>query len=89
MSKPKPTAKSPNEVDDDGQEEGRAKKKAAAPASEPERTAAEKAYIEATIARGEAQPADPSGELPEGATHELIETPSGEQIIRRRRFSAA
>jgi hypothetical protein len=87
MSKPKPTAKTPKKKAEPKKDVP--KKKAAAPTSESERTAAETAYIEATIARGEAQPADPSGELPEGATHELIETPSGEQIIRRKRFSAA
>lgn len=52
-------------------------------------TAAELAFIEATIARGEAQSAGPDGELPPGATHEIVETPSGPPTVRRKRFSAA
>lgn len=65
---------------------------AAAPGAEPESrslTDAELAFIEATIARGEAQSAGPDGELPPGATHEIVETPSGPPTVRRKRFSAA
>ena len=72
-----------------GQPSKSAGSKAAAADVPPELTDAERAFIDATIARGEADYADANGELPAGATHELIEQPSGEQAVRRKRFSAA
>ncbi|HEY0521699.1 MAG TPA: hypothetical protein VGC84_19565 [Ilumatobacteraceae bacterium] len=60
---------------------------AAEPASQ--LTDAERAFIDATIARGEAVQLGADGEMPPGATHEVIEQPTGEQIVRRKRFSAA
>ncbi len=49
---------------------------------------AEEAYIRGLIDRGEAAKADEHGNLPPGATHEIIgETEAGVPIIIRRRFS--
>ncbi len=55
------------------------------------RQAAERAFIEASTARGEAQALGPSGELAEGATHELVPGtgPDDPPKVRRKRFSAA
>jgi hypothetical protein len=50
--------------------------------------AAERAFVAGLIARGEAARPDEHGELPAGATHELIEDDEGHQSVRRRRFSA-
>jgi hypothetical protein len=52
-------------------------------------TAAEQAFIDALIARGEAVPLEPDAELPDGATHEVVVTPSGRPKVTRRRFSAS
>ena len=49
---------------------------------------AERAFVAGLIARGEAAPTDEHGQLPPGATHELIEDDEGNQTVRRRRFSA-
>jgi hypothetical protein len=47
-----------------------------------------RAYIEGLRERGEAAVPDENGELPPGATHEIIEKGPGEPPeIRRRRFS--
>ncbi|HVN89075.1 MAG TPA: hypothetical protein VMT61_04615 [Candidatus Binataceae bacterium] len=51
---------------------------------------AEEAFIRGLIARGEAAKADEHGNLPPGATHEIIGTsPSGLPIVVRRRFYGA
>jgi hypothetical protein len=103
MTKPKPTAKSHSAASAPAKatppKKAAATKKAATKKSAAKKTsarstkaasvAAEKAFIEASIARGEAQPAGKDGSLPEGATHELVEAPNGQQTVRRRRFSAA
>jgi hypothetical protein len=48
---------------------------------------AEEAFIRGLVARGEAAKADEQGNLPPGATHEIIgESPSGLPIVVRRRF---
>lgn len=52
-----------------------------------EARAAEEAFVQGLIARGEAVPAD-DGELPAGATHELVEGDEPNRGVRRRRFSA-
>jgi|tagenome__1003787_1003787.scaffolds.fasta_scaffold20768051_2 hypothetical protein len=45
-------------------------------------------FIRGLIERGEATRSDASGELPKGATHEIVgETSDGKPILRRRRFS--
>ncbi len=47
-----------------------------------------RAFVQALVARGQAARTDASGELPPGATHEIVgETPDGFPILRRRRFS--
>jgi hypothetical protein len=49
--------------------------------------AAEARFVEDLLARGEAaRPVD--GELPEGATHEIVDEEDGSITVRRRRFSA-
>ncbi len=48
---------------------------------------AERAFVAGLIARGEAAPPDEQGNLPAGATHELVEDGQGRLIARRRRFS--
>jgi len=48
---------------------------------------AQRAFVAGLIARGEAAQADENGNLPPGATHELIEDEKGRMIVRRRRFS--
>jgi hypothetical protein len=48
---------------------------------------AEEAFIRGLVERGEAAKADEHGNLPPGATHEIIgESPSGLPIVVRRRF---
>jgi hypothetical protein len=48
--------------------------------------AAEDAFTEGVLERGEAVP---EGEdLPSGATHEVVEEVDGKKTVRRRRFSA-
>src|SRR5215210_1927719 len=47
---------------------------------------AEREFTAAAIARGDAQYAGPDGKLPPGATHEITDEPSGERVVRRRRF---
>jgi len=60
-----------------------------APAPDEERASAERAYVEGLIARGEAARADEHGELPPGATHEIVAWREGElPVLRRRRFSS-
>jgi hypothetical protein len=47
----------------------------------------EEAYVRGLIERGEAARADEHGNLPPGATHEIIGVaPSGSPIVVRRRF---
>lgn len=50
--------------------------------------AAEKAYVAGLITRGEAARPDEHGNLPAGATHELIDDGQGNLTARRKRFSA-
>lgn len=46
------------------------------------------AFVRGLVARGEALRLSPDGELPRGATHEIIgEDLNGVPILRRRRFS--
>ena len=46
-------------------------------------------FVKGLVARGEAARADAKGNLPRGATHEIVgETESGLPIVVRRRFSA-
>lgn len=47
----------------------------------------ERAFVAGLIARGEAAPPDEHGNLPPGATHELVEDGDGHLTARRRRFS--
>jgi len=49
---------------------------------------AEKAFVDGLVARGEAAEPDENGELPPGATHELVRDEAGRVTVRRRRFSA-
>jgi len=49
--------------------------------------AEERAFVAGLIARGEAARPDAHGNLPAGATHELVEDETGRTIARRRRFS--
>jgi len=49
---------------------------------------AEALFVAGLLARGEAAPADDRGQLPAGATHELIEDEAGNTTVKRRRFSA-
>jgi hypothetical protein len=43
-------------------------------------------FVDGLLARGEAaRPVD--GELPDGATHEIVEEDDGSVTVRRRRFS--
>jgi len=48
---------------------------------------AEHAFVAALVARGEAARPDEHGNLPPGATHELVEDDQGRLSVRRRRFS--
>jgi len=49
---------------------------------------AERAFVAGLIARGEAARPDAEGNLPPGATHELVEDGDGQVTVRRRRFTA-
>ena len=49
---------------------------------------AERAYVAGLITRGEAARPDEHGNLPAGATHELVEDDQGNVTARRKRFSA-
>ena len=52
-------------------------------------TRAEEAFVRGLIERGEAAKADEQGNLPPGATHEIVGVaPSGLPIVVRRRFYA-
>jgi hypothetical protein len=53
-----------------------------------EATEAERAYVAGLLARGEAAEPDENGELPPGATHEVVRDEAGRMTVRRRRFSA-
>lgn len=45
-------------------------------------------FVDRLIERGEAVPADADGELPAGATHEIVATgEDGRPVVRRRRFT--
>jgi hypothetical protein len=49
--------------------------------------AASISFVRGLVARGQAVRADASGNLPPGATHEIVgETQEGVPILRRRRF---
>jgi hypothetical protein len=51
---------------------------------------AEEAFVRGLVERGEAAKADEHGNLPPGATHEIVGiAPSGLPIVVRRRFYAA
>ncbi len=67
------------------------KEKGPAKVSDEERAKrAEEAFIRGLIERGEAAKADEHGNLPPGATHEIVGvSPSGLPIVVRRRFYAA
>jgi hypothetical protein len=60
-----------------------------------EKTEEEKAaerFVEDLLIRGEAAHPGPQGELPPGATHEIVEEPGRSPIppkVRRRRFSTS
>jgi hypothetical protein len=55
--------------------------------AEPQRQA-EEAFERGIIERGEAAPADQTGKLPPGVTHEIVGHDSaGRPILKRRRFS--
>jgi len=57
------------------------------PANEADETT--KRFVEDLIARGEAAKPDEHGELPPGATHEIVEDgKDGVPKVKRRRFSA-
>jgi hypothetical protein len=60
------------------------------PTAEERAKRAEEAFIRGLIERGEAAKADAQGNLPSGATHEIVGvSPSGLPIVVRRRFYAA
>ena len=54
-----------------------------------EEEAAAERFVEDLLVRGEAAWPDPQGDLPAGATHEIVEEPGGGKPpkVRRRRFS--
>lgn len=56
------------------------------PASSPEDAAkrAEEAFVAGVIARGEAAEVGADGELPPGATHEIVDDEHGRHLVRRR-----
>ena len=57
--------------------------------SEDAKRRAEKKFVEDTLVRKEAAKPDKEGNLPPGATHEVVEEHEGEPPrIRRRRFKA-
>lgn len=49
----------------------------------------ERRYVDDLIARGEAAEADADGNLPDGATHELVTGEDGRRRAVRRRFFGA
>jgi hypothetical protein len=56
-------------------------------AAEEKARRAEEAFVRGLIERGEAAKADENGNLPPGATHEIVGvSPSGLPIVVRRRF---
>ncbi len=46
-------------------------------------------FVEDLLIRGEAVHPDPQGDLPPGATHEIVEEPAKPRKVRRRRFSTS
>lgn len=57
------------------------------PSAEERAKRAEEAFIRGLVERGEAARADEHGNLPPGATHEIVGvSPSGAPIVVRRRF---
>lgn len=55
----------------------------------PEDEKAREAFERGLVERGEAAVADEKGQLPPGATHEIVgHDPDGRPILKRRRFSA-
>jgi hypothetical protein len=59
-------------------------------AARPEQTEAERRWVEDLVTRGEAAEPDENGDLPPGATHEIVERrEDGTVRVKRRRFSAA
>lgn len=55
---------------------------------EAEPTAEERRFVEDLVARGQAAEAGADGELPPGATHEIVARRSdGSPVVRRRRVS--
>ena len=68
-----------------------AKKPKEAPQSspgEPKPTSSEEHFVRGVLARGEAARPDEKGELPPGATHEIVEEEPGKlPKLRRRRYS--
>lgn len=61
------------------------KKKKKKEKSEDEKAA--ERFVEDLLIRGEAVHPDPQGDLPPGATHEIVEEPGKARKVRRRRFS--
>ena len=71
-SKPKPKSKAEPPVCEDGEND----------------PVAEEAFVESLIATGQAAKPDADGKLPAGATHELVESETGDKLKAvRRRFS--
>ena len=73
---------------------GRKSKKKGKKDEENKAKEAEKAaerFVEDLLIRGEAAYPDPQGNLPPGATHEIVEEPGGGKPpkVRRRRFSVS
>ena len=65
---------------------GKSKKK-----GKTEEEKASERFVEDLLVRGEAACPDPQGNLPPGATHEIVEEPGGGKPpkVRRRRFSVS
>lgn len=58
------------------------------PPEDTEPTPEERRFVEDLVARGQAAEAGADGELPPGATHEIVGRRSdGSPVVRRRRFS--
>lgn len=57
------------------------------PATHDDLTDAEREFVEAMIARGEAVVLEDGEELPAGATHEIVTEDDGPPAVKRRRFS--
>lgn len=53
-----------------------------------EKDEAAERFVEDLLIRGEAACPDPQGDLPPGATHEIVKEPGGKPKVKRRRFSA-